>query len=166
VYEQLAIWGLKLFSPLIQAIRALRSLFPKRRPKLIFAEKSVSSWNAGEADGRRVLHLHALLAVTNDCQQDGLAVVRTQVRRGAFAFWHQMEDCYFCDIGDDRVSPISAGVVITPRTTAAMVVRHPFFDIVKLPRPRTRWLSFRITATDQFNRRHNKRLWARKISRM
>jgi hypothetical protein len=76
--------------------------------------------------------------------------------------WRGLEDCFFCDIAGERVSPFSPGVVIEPRTAPLMEVRHPF-HVVKLPRPRTKVLSFRFVVTDQFDNRHSKHVRLRRF---
>ncbi len=84
-----------------------------------------------------------------------MIVVRVRVGRGAFAYGPALQDCHFCDIGDERVGPFSPGVKIYPRTTATMQVNHPF-NVDKLPR--TKMISGRIVVTDQFNRTLGKRI--------
>jgi hypothetical protein len=155
-----SLFGLKFGTALINAYRALRNRLPKRRPKLIFAEKAQSSWGVGEDGTRRVVHLRALLSVTHDSRQDGVLVVRVEVRQGAFALWRRPQDCNFCDIGGERVGLVSP--LIPPRTATTMQIAHPFL-VEALPHPRTRVLSFWIAATDQFDYRHSKRVRSRKF---
>lgn len=157
MYGQGAVWGLKLIAPLIRAYHAWQSLQAKWRRKLIFVRKAHSGWVANEGYGQRVVHLHAPFTVTHQERDAGVLVGRVQVRRGAFAFWRDLEDCDFCDIGGERVMPISPGVVIKPRMASLMEVRHPF-RVETLPSRRTKRLSFLIVATDQFDNRHCKRV--------
>jgi hypothetical protein len=74
-----------------------------------------------------------------------------------------LEDCYFCDVGDDRVGPFSPGAKIEPRTTALMQINHPCV-VERLPRPRAKMLSFRIVLTDQFDKTHSKRIRVGKLN--
>lgn len=162
MYEQGAVWALKLISPLIRAYHTVRSVQAQWRRKLIFSQKAHSGWAANEGYGERVVHLDARFTVAHQDRDIGVVVARVQVRRGAFTFWRHLEDCDFCDVAEERVTPFSPGVVIAPRTAPLMVVKHPF-RVATLPPPRTKMLSFQIVVTDQFDGRHRKRVRLRKF---
>jgi hypothetical protein len=151
-WEQIAYLGFRCLGPVISAYRRWQ-----RKPA--FAERSGSGWRAGKNGERCVLHLRGQLTLTNQSARNGLLVVRVQVARSSFiAFWQHLEDCHFCDIGEDRVgAPLTPGVPIPARTAMPMQVAHPF-TVKALPRQRTKRLSFRIVVTDQFGDRHSKRL--------
>jgi hypothetical protein len=131
-WEQIAFWGLKLIAPAINAYRRWQ-----RKP--VFVERSGSGWGTGEDGNRRILHFRGQLTLTNQSRKDGLLVVRIQVGCG---HWGRLEDCYFCDVGEERVGPGSPGVLIPPHTSVLMQIPHPFI-VNSLPRPRSKMLSFR-----------------------
>jgi hypothetical protein len=155
---QIASWGLRCIAPAINAYRRWR-----RKPS--FVERFGSGWSTGEDGQRHILTLLCSLTVTNESRRDGLIIVRVQARRGRwFAFWHRLQDSHFCDIGEERVGiPGSPGVLIPPHTSMPMQFPQPLV-IKTLPRPRTKMLSFRIVATDQFGDRHSKQLRLRRFN--
>lgn len=84
-------------------------------------------------------------------------VNRVQVRRRAFVFRRHLEDCYFCLVGGEPITPHLPGAVIPPRMAPLMELQHPF-RVANIPRARNKMLSFEIVVTDQFDKRHYKRV--------
>ena len=80
-----------------------------------------------------------------------MVVVRVQIGRTGFGHKRALQHCHFCDIAGERVSILSPGVLVAPRTTATMQITHPF-EVDYLPDEHVRTLSFRVIATDQLNR--------------
>src|ERR1700751_4815155 len=130
------VW-LKLVGPVIQAIRSFRALMRERRRKLVFVKRSFSGWTSGQADQQQIIHLRGQFALTNSHERRAVIVARIQVGRGVLSYGRALEDCYFCDVGDDRVGPFSPGAKIEPRTTALMQINHPCV-VERLPRPRAK----------------------------
>jgi hypothetical protein len=79
---------------------------------------------------------------------------RVQVGLGRFAYLRALQDCHSCIIGGKYVS-YYLDIKIEPRTATIMEITHPF-GVKRLPRART--LSFWIVVTDQFDRRHYRRV--------
>ena len=99
----------------------MRSFVRVRRRKLVFVERALSGWGSRQTGEQRIITLRSHFAVTNRNQQDAVIIVRVRVGLG-FAFGRALRDCDFCDIGDERVGPLSRGVKIDPRTTALIQV--------------------------------------------
>jgi hypothetical protein len=157
VFPDGSLW-LKLFMPALRVVRGMLSFFPgKRRWKLVFVERSFSGWISGQLAGKWMVNLRSELTVTNPSDTDGVVVVRVQIGRAGLALARTLRDCHFCDIAGERVSTLSPGVLLSPRTTATMQITHPF-EVDPPPPDRTKALSFRVIARDQLNRRHIKRI--------
>jgi hypothetical protein len=148
----------KLVAPTLRLFRALLIFFlGRRRPRLVFVERTLSGWASGQDGEKWIITLRSHLVVTNPGDHDGVVVVRVQIGRTGFVHRRTLQDCHFCDIAGERVFHLSPGVLINPRTTATMEITHPF-EVERAPAERTRTLSFRVFATDQLNRRHLKRI--------
>ncbi len=147
----------KCLVPVYRILRSTLTILPRRRSKLIFVERPLSGWNSAEFAGKSILNLRSELAVTNPSDRDGAVIVRVQIGRSRFAHRRTLQDCHFCDIAGERVSPLSPGVLIAPRTTATMQITQPF-EIDEPPDEHVRTLAFRVIATDQLGRRHTKRV--------
>jgi hypothetical protein len=128
-----------------------------RRLRLVLAERILSGWTPGNLGQKSIIHLRTEIAVTNPSDQVGVIVVRAQIGRIGFTLGRALQDCYFCDIAGERVWAVTPGVLITERTTAAMQIIHPF-ETKKWSAERAGPVWFRVVLTDQFNRRHTKRL--------
>jgi len=163
IFPDGSLW-LKLFMPALRMVRGLLSLvLGRRRWKLVFVERPFSGWSSGQLAGKWIVSLRSELAVTNQSDQDGVVVVRVQIGRTGLAHRRILQDCHFCDIAGERVSPLSPGVLISPRTTATMQLTHPF-ESDRPPGERAKTLSFRVIITDQLNRRHAKRIKLQRFS--
>ncbi len=138
-------------------LRIFRTFLMRRRWRLVFVERSFSGWTSGQIGEKWIITLRSHLTVTNPNDRSGVIVVRVQVGRTGLLNRRALQDCHFCDIAGERVSPLSPGVLVEARTTAMMEITHPF-ERTKRPGERTKTLSFRVIATDQFNRRHIKRI--------
>jgi hypothetical protein len=148
--------------PLVSALRAVRGIsfhFGIRHWKLVFVERPFSGWNPGSARlaGKWIVSLRMEFTVTNRSDRDGVVVVRVQIGRTGFGHKRALQDCHFCDIAGERVSPSSPGVLISPHTSATMQLTHPF-EVDSSPPAGTNVLRFRVIVTDQLKRRHIKRI--------
>lgn len=151
---------------LVAALRLVRSVLVfargRRCPKLVFVERAISGWKSAELEGKWVISLHSELAVTNPSDREGVVVVRVQIGRTGLTHSRMLQDCHWCYIAGERVSPSVAGVLIDRRTTATMQITHPF-GVNRPPNDKTGTFSFRVTVTDQLGRRHTKRVKLQKF---
>jgi hypothetical protein len=147
----------KSLVPAFRILRRILTVLPRRLPKLVFVQRPFSGWNSSQLGGKSIVNLRSELTVTNPSDHDGVVVVRVQIGRAGFARRRALQDCHWCDIAGERVSTLSPGVLITPRTTATMQITHPF-EVDQLPDEHVRALSFRVIATDQLNRCHTRRI--------
>jgi hypothetical protein len=146
----------------VQMLRSVLTLLRPRRRKLIFVERAMSGWSLGQAAEKIVIHLRSNLIATNPGKKDGLVVARVQIDQPRFLRRSPPQECHFCDVAGERVSPLSPGVLIPPRTATMVQIAHPF-EVRRPPSSRFDTLSFRVIATDQLNHRHIKRIKLRKF---
>jgi hypothetical protein len=149
-------WG-KSLVPAFRILRSVLAVLLRRRSNLVFVQRPFSGWNFSQPGEKSIVNLRSELTVTNPNDHDGVVVVRVQIGRAGFARRRALQDCHWCDIAGERVSTLSAGVLIAPRTTATMQITHPF-EVDQLPDERVRTLSFRVIVTDQLNRCHTRRI--------
>jgi hypothetical protein len=146
------------------ALRAFRTglfvVMRLRKRKLILVERALSGWGVSQNGQKTVVHLRSHMAATNPSNDEGFVVVRVQIDRRRFLRRGISQECHFCDVAGTRVSPLSPGALIPARTTTMMQISHPF-ETTKPPSSET--LAFRVIATDQFNRRHTKRIRLQKF---
>jgi hypothetical protein len=120
-------------------------------------ERPFSGWNSGQLAEKVNSQPTQRLGVTNLNDRDGIVIVRVQIRQAGLTHRHALQDCHFCDIGGERVSNLSASVLITPHTTATMQ-NYLSFRRQAVAGPAVRALSFQVIATDQLNQRHAKKI--------
>jgi hypothetical protein len=147
----------KSVAPAFRILRSILTVLPPGRTRLVFVERPFSGWNLAQLAEKSIVYLRSELTVTNPSNHDGVVVVRVQIGRAGFACRRALQDCHWCDIAGERVSTLSPGVLISPRTTATMQITHPF-EVRQVPCEHVRTLSFRVIATDQLNRSHARRI--------
>jgi hypothetical protein len=153
---------------LVAALRLVRGVVVfargKRRQKLVFVERPISGWKSVELEGKWIISLHSELAVTNPSEREGVVVVRVQIGRAGFIHRRTLQDCHWCYIAGEHLSPSVPGVLINSRTTATMQITHPF-GVNRQPNEGIEAFSFRVTVTDQLGRRHATRIKLQRFPR-
>jgi hypothetical protein len=104
-----------------------------------------------------IISLRAHLVVTNPGDRAGVIVVRAQIGRAGWTLNRTLQECHFCDVAGERVSPRSPGALIGSRTTAMMQISQPF-EVEQLPTEKRKNFEFHVVLTDQLGCRHTKRM--------